>query len=108
MKLSRPHKVHNKRQQCHKHKVYTSSRKYFRPTRIYGTGIDIAHIPRFHQTIEKFNEKFYRKALHPKEIEQINQLEEPNEKAVFLASRWAFKEALVKVRYMFYKLCIYI
>jgi len=64
---------------------------------IKGVGIDIAKIPRFQKLIkERYFKKFINKALHPVEIEEMNNLKTEEQKAKFLASRWSYKEALVK------------
>ena len=52
-------------------------------------GIDITNIKRF----EKQNQQFIEKVLHRDEIIEYNN---SKEKAVFLAKRWAIKEALFK------------
>jgi holo-[acyl-carrier protein] synthase len=63
---------------------------------IKGVGIDIAKIPRFSRLLEqKYINNFLNKALHPIEIEEINKLKQ-EQKAKYLASRWSYKEALVK------------
>jgi phosphopantetheine--protein transferase-like protein len=63
---------------------------------IKGVGVDIAQISRFKRIIEsKHCENFLRKVLHCKEIEEYRLLNE-DRRAVFLASRWCYKEALVK------------
>jgi phosphopantetheine--protein transferase-like protein len=63
---------------------------------IKGVGVDIAQISRFKKIIEsKHCENFLRKVLHLKEIEEYRLLNE-DKKAIFLASRWSYKEALVK------------
>ena len=66
-------------------------------TRIFGHGIDIAKISRFAQTYEKYGDRYLKKALHPNEIAQFQNLADINDtKARFLASRWALKEAVIK------------
>lgn len=63
---------------------------------IKGIGVDIAQISRFKKIIKsKHCENFLRKVLHSKEIEEFKLLNE-DRKAVYLASRWCYKEALVK------------
>ena len=64
---------------------------------IKGVGIDIAKIPRFQKLInQKYFKNFINKALHRLEIEEMNNLKTEEQKAKFLASRWSYKEALVK------------
>jgi holo-[acyl-carrier protein] synthase len=64
---------------------------------IKGVGIDITKIPRFSRLLEqKYINNFLNKALHPIEIEEIKKLTSNELKARYLASRWSFKEALVK------------
>lgn len=52
-------------------------------------GIDLTKISRF----ENQNKRFLTKALHPEEIKEYEQTEN---KAAYLATRWAIKEALFK------------
>ncbi len=64
---------------------------------IKGVGIDITKIPRFTRLItQKYFPNFLNKALHPKEIEEFNKLKTDEMKSKYLASRWSYKEALVK------------
>ena len=64
---------------------------------IKGVGIDIAKIPRFNKLLEKkYIQNFLNKALHPIELEELNLLKNNDQKARYLASRWSFKESLVK------------
>jgi holo-[acyl-carrier protein] synthase len=64
---------------------------------IKGVGIDITKIPRFSRLLEqKYLNNFLNKALHPIEIQEIQNLKSNDLKARYLASRWSFKEALVK------------
>ena len=64
---------------------------------IKGVGIDITKIPRFTKLIDqKYIGNFLNKALHPKEIEEYNRLKTIELKSKYLASRWSYKEALVK------------
>jgi len=77
----------------------------FVPTRLFGHGVDVAYIPRFVDTIQNFGDRFYKKALHVNEIDQIRGIDDINQKAKFLASRWAMKEALVKVCFFFTPFC---
>lgn len=52
-------------------------------------GIDLTKISRF----ENQNNQFITKTLHPEEIKEYEQTEN---KAAYLATRWAIKEALFK------------
>jgi holo-[acyl-carrier protein] synthase len=64
---------------------------------IKGVGVDITKITRFSKILkEKYAKNFLNKALHPKEILELNALKREDLKAKFLASRWCYKEALVK------------
>lgn len=86
---------------------YQRVTQIFHTERVFGHGVDLAHVPRFVHMIEKWGDKFYSKALHPVEIEQIQKHATIEEKARFLASRWALKEALVKAsakRLLFYEM----
>jgi len=63
---------------------------------IKGVGIDITKIARFNKILnEKYSDNFINKALHPIEKEELNAIK-PDLKAKYLASRWNYKEALVK------------
>lgn len=61
--------------------------------RIFGTGIDIVEIARIAQSLEKFEENFAEKILHN---EELSEFEGSNNKAAFLAKRFAIKEAFAK------------
>jgi holo-[acyl-carrier protein] synthase len=63
---------------------------------IKGVGIDIAHIPRFTKILEKYEVGFINKVLHKKEIDEYKDLNDIKRKSKYIASRWAYKEALVK------------
>jgi len=64
---------------------------------IKGVGIDITKIPRFTRLInQKYFQNFLNKALHPKEIEEFHRLKTIELQSKYLASRWSYKEALVK------------
>lgn len=65
---------------------------------IKGIGIDITHISRFKKLLnQKFFEKsFLNKVLTLKEIEEYHTKTTEDSKSIFVASRWSFKEALVK------------
>ena len=59
---------------------------------IKGIGVDITKISRFLNIINKYENNFIHKILHINEIGEYN----INIKSRFLASRWSYKEALVK------------
>jgi holo-[acyl-carrier protein] synthase len=60
---------------------------------IIGIGIDIVHIPRIAQSIERFGDRFLQRIYHPEEI-AFSQKRKKN--AEFLAGCFAVKEALLK------------
>ncbi len=61
--------------------------------RIIGTGVDIVEIARITQSLEKFSAKFAEKILHN---EELSEFENSNNKAAFLAKRFAIKESFAK------------
>ena len=61
--------------------------------KIFGTGIDIVEISRIQKSIDRYEENFVAKILHDKELAEY---ENSNNKAAFLAKRFAVKEAFVK------------
>ncbi len=63
---------------------------------IKGVGVDIAKISRFERIINLYEKGFIRKVLHKNEIEEYNKITIIENKTKYLASRWSFKEALVK------------
>jgi phosphopantetheine--protein transferase-like protein len=81
--------------------------------RVFGIGVDVAHIPRFASVYARQGAPFLRKCLHPAEIEHVRTMEQQindattvdsalptpaaaNLVAAYLASRWAVKEAMIK------------
>jgi phosphopantetheine--protein transferase-like protein len=64
-------------------------------SRVFGVGVDVAHVPRFRRTLARFGERFLRRAFHPEEVAELR-ARRPEDRAVFLASRWAVKEAAFK------------
>ncbi|RLN20953.1 hypothetical protein BBO99_00002556 [Phytophthora kernoviae] len=62
---------------------------------MYGIGVDLALVPRFERSFARFGKRFLRRAFHPKEIEEFY-ARPSSERAVYLASRWAVKEATFK------------
>jgi holo-[acyl-carrier protein] synthase len=63
---------------------------------LVGLGVDIVHIPRVARLHQLHGEKFLKKFLHPKEIEQFESISLSSKRSTFLASRWAAKEAAYK------------
>ncbi|DBA04205.1 TPA: hypothetical protein N0F65_004313 [Lagenidium giganteum] len=63
--------------------------------KIYGVGVDIAYIPRFVRTFDKFGDRFLQRAYHPEEVKEFYR-KSAESRYVFLASRWAVKEATYK------------
>ena len=60
---------------------------------IYGIGTDIVHIKRMRDNLDKYEDKFARRILTDSEFIEF---ENKNDKAAFLAKRFAAKEATVK------------
>jgi len=60
---------------------------------IYGIGTDIVRIDRVAGTLERFGDRFVRRLLLPKELEQFQR---SRRQVRFLAMRFAAKEAVVK------------
>lgn len=63
--------------------------------KILGIGIDLCSIARIKQTIKKTDEKFLKRILSAKEIDEYNTIDESS-KLNFLAKKWSAKEALAK------------
>ncbi|KAI9905994.1 hypothetical protein PsorP6_014296 [Peronosclerospora sorghi] len=62
---------------------------------IYGIGVDVALVSRFERSFARFGERLLTRAFHPTEIAELN-VRPMTERASFLASRWAVKEATFK------------
>jgi len=60
---------------------------------IFGIGVDMATVSRLTSTYERFGERFARRILHARELEELHSQHQP---ARFLAKRFAVKEAAVK------------
>ena len=60
---------------------------------IYGIGTDIVHINRMRENLEKYGDKFASRILTDSEFSEF---ENKNDKAAFLAKRFAAKEATAK------------
>ncbi|GAB9462831.1 hypothetical protein Gpo141_00000314 [Globisporangium polare] len=64
-------------------------------TKVFGVGVDIAHIPRFADCFARHGERFLRRAFHPSEVAEFRSKPAAAQPG-FLASRWAVKEATYK------------
>ncbi|KAL4493665.1 hypothetical protein ABPG72_004158 [Tetrahymena utriculariae] len=65
--------------------------------RIFGIGTDIVSNQRMMKILQgTTRERFLNKVLNKIEIEEFNQKSTEEQKTQYLASRWAFKEAIVK------------
>lgn len=60
---------------------------------IYGIGTDIVHVNRMRENLDKYGEKFARRILTEAEFAEFK---DKNNKAAFLAKRFAAKEAVAK------------
>lgn len=60
---------------------------------IYGIGTDIVHVSRMNENLDKYGDKFARRILTDSEF---NEFIDKNNKAAFLAKRFAAKEATAK------------
>lgn len=60
---------------------------------IFGIGTDIVHVRRIHDSLEKYGDKFARRILTKNEFDEFMLV---NDKASFLAKRFAAKEATAK------------
>lgn len=60
---------------------------------IYGIGTDIVHVKRMRDNLDKYKDKFARRILTDSEFVEF---ESKNDKAAFLAKRFAAKEAAAK------------
>lgn len=60
---------------------------------IYGIGTDIVHVPRMQANLARFGERFARRMLNERELQDFRLSAKP---AHFLAKRFAAKEAAVK------------
>lgn len=63
--------------------------------RVFGIGVDIALISRFERSFARFGERLLMRAFHQQEIAEFH-ARPSAERAMFLASRWAMKEATFK------------
>ncbi|WP_347938899.1 holo-ACP synthase [Rickettsia oklahomensis] len=61
-----------------------------------GIGTDIVHIPRIEKILHLYPELFAKKILTLKELKQFDLLGKSNNRAAFLAKRFAAKEAVSK------------
>lgn len=60
---------------------------------IFGIGTDIVHIERMRENLDKHGDKFAQRILT---VTELSEFEEKNDKAAFLAKRFAAKEATAK------------
>ncbi len=60
---------------------------------IYGIGTDIVHVNRMRENLDKYGDKFARRILTDSEFDEFK---DKNDKAAFLAKRFAAKEATAK------------
>jgi len=60
---------------------------------IYGIGTDIVHVNRMRKNLDKYGDKFARRILTDSEFDEFK---DKNDKAAFLAKRFAAKEATAK------------
>lgn len=60
---------------------------------IYGIGTDIVHVNRMRENLDKYGDKFARRILTDSEFDEFK---DKNNKAAFLAKRFAAKEATAK------------
>lgn len=60
---------------------------------IFGIGTDIVHIQRMRDNLDKYGDKFAQRILTDSELSEFK---EKNDKAAFLAKRFAAKEAAAK------------
>uniref|UniRef100_H3GWT4 4'-phosphopantetheinyl transferase domain-containing protein n=2 Tax=Phytophthora ramorum TaxID=164328 RepID=H3GWT4_PHYRM len=63
--------------------------------RVFGIGVDVALVSRLERSFARFGERLLRRAFHPAEIAEFH-ARPSGERATFLASRWAVKEATFK------------
>lgn len=66
---------------------------------MFGVGVDITHVPRIARLVTRWGVRFLRRAFAPAEIARYEELLSTGSgpsPAMFLASRWAAKEALHK------------
>ncbi|CEG48377.1 holo [Plasmopara halstedii] len=69
---------------------------------VFGIGVDVALISRFERSFARFGERFLERAFHQEEIHEFR-VRPSAERAMFLASRWAIKEATLKA-FQYYRL----
>ncbi|KAG2760705.1 hypothetical protein PC129_g10659 [Phytophthora cactorum] len=63
--------------------------------RVFGVGVDVALVSRLERSFARFGERLLTRAFHPQEIAEF--YARPSaQRATFLASRWAVKEATFK------------
>uniref|UniRef100_A0AAV1TF78 4'-phosphopantetheinyl transferase domain-containing protein n=1 Tax=Peronospora matthiolae TaxID=2874970 RepID=A0AAV1TF78_9STRA len=62
---------------------------------VYGIGVDVALIARFERSYARFGKRLLTRAFHPIEISEFY-ARAGTDRATYLASRWALKEATFK------------
>ncbi|CAI5711000.1 unnamed protein product [Hyaloperonospora brassicae] len=62
---------------------------------VFGIGVDVALVARFARSYARFGERLLARAFHPTEICEFHARPRAD-RAAFLASRWAVKEATFK------------
>ena len=64
---------------------------------IFGIGIDLVKNDRIRKILlSSYAERFLVKVLHRSELEEIKAKEQIEQRVIYLASRWSYKEACVK------------
>ncbi|EEY65494.1 uncharacterized protein PITG_16806 [Phytophthora infestans T30-4] len=63
--------------------------------RVFGIGVDVVLVSRFEKSFARFGQRLLVRAFHPEEIVEFH-ARPSAERATFLASRWAVKEATLK------------
>jgi len=69
--------------------------------RVLGLGVDICHTPRVVRLLQKYGDRFLRRAFAPSEIQHVAELQSMGKDAEvqlanYISSRWAVKEAFYK------------
>jgi holo-[acyl-carrier protein] synthase len=62
---------------------------------VLGLGVDLVHVVRVKNVVDKYGDRFLRRAFTQHEAARFQAMP-PNSKFHFLASRWAVKEAVFK------------
>ncbi|TDH71952.1 uncharacterized protein CCR75_003149 [Bremia lactucae] len=72
-----------------------TAKDYLHARAVFGIGVDVALVSRFERSYARFKERLLKRAFHPQEIDEFF-ARPSSERAKFLASRWAVKEATFK------------